>query len=148
MFKSAKRRNDYHEYLRQVPLFSGLSDQDLETVSHATSDLRFHGGRTLVSQDSVAHEMMILTSGSARVERDGERVADLGPGDVLGELAVLSHEHRTATVTATSDVEVIHLTADRFSRLLDDVPAIAPKMLPIVAARVVANGHDCSAVAS
>ncbi len=139
-----KRRNSYHDYLRGVPLFSGLSDADLERVSQATSDLRFHEGRTLVKEGSVAHEMMILTSGTATVVRDGEHVADLGPGDVLGELAVLSHEHRTATVTATSDVEVIHLTADRFAKLLNDVPAIAPKMLPVVASRAVANIHDCS----
>jgi CRP/FNR family cyclic AMP-dependent transcriptional regulator len=146
MFKT-KRTNTYHEYLRGVPLFAGLSESELATVSQATSDLRFEAGRTLVREGTVAHEMMILTSGTASVTRGDDHLADIGAGEVLGELAVLSNEHRMATVTATSDVEVIHITADRFSQLLRDVPGIATKMLPVVAVRAAANREDHSVAA-
>lgn len=136
MFTKRSAETEYHRYLRQVPLFTSLSNTELDSVARATTDLRFEPGHTLVREGSRAFEMMIVTHGAAEVTRDGRHVATLVPGDVVGELSILAPGPRGATVTATTDVELIHLTADRFAQLLAEVPAIAPKLLAVVAARV------------
>lgn len=136
MFTKRHAETEYHRYLRQVPLFTSLSNTELDAVGRATTVLRFEPGKTLVREGSRAFEMMIVTRGAAEVTREGRHVATIVPGDVLGELAVLAPGPRSATATATTDVELLHITADRFAQLLSEVPAIAPKLLAVIAARV------------
>lgn len=134
--RTAKRaRNTYHDHLRRVPMFERLADADLDLVASTVSDLRLAAGRTLVRQGQAAREMMIVVAGEVEVERDGDRIATLGPGAVVGEMALLCRTRRNSTVTATTDVELLHLDAASFARLLDEVPGIAAAILPELAAR-------------
>ena len=136
MFTKRRAATEYHRYLKQVPMFASLTTAELDVVAAAVTDLRFEPGRTLVKEGSRAYEMMIITGGAAEVSSAEHHVATLVPGDVVGELAVITHEPRNATVTAVTEVELIHLTADRFTQLLADVPAIAAKLLTVIADRV------------
>lgn len=137
MFTIKRAHNDYHRHLQRVPLFGSLSGDELDAIARSTTILRLDEGQVLATEGARGAEMMILVSGTADVERGGERIATLGDGDVVGELAVLASEPRTATVVATSEVELIHLSAADVTRVLAEVPAIAPKMLAVVAARVI-----------
>ncbi len=86
--------------------------------------------------------MFIVTVGELAVTRDGEHIADIGPGGVAGEMALLTHSHRHATVTTKTACSVLHIDGRAFSALLADVPELAVKMLPIVASRVIANSDQ------
>ena len=93
----------------------------------------------LVRQGDPAHEMFIVTVGELEVTRDGVHIAVIGPGSFAGEMAVLARTQRNSTVTAKTDVEVLHIDGRSLQALFADVPEIAVKMLPVVAGRVIEN---------
>ena len=128
--------NAYYRHLRSVPLFADLSRRELEVVGQAATDLELPAGRVLITEGSSGHEMFVVTDGTLDVTADGEHLAEIGPGEFVGEMALLTHCPRNATVTATTDVTVIHLDGRAFSAMLEKAPQIAVKMLPVVAGRV------------
>jgi CRP/FNR family transcriptional regulator/CRP/FNR family cyclic AMP-dependent transcriptional regulator len=137
-------KNAYHDYLRKVPLFSGLDDDELDEVGLAATELQFEAGKVLMKEGQDAHEMVVVLEGTLEVTRGGAHVADIGPGSFAGEMALLTRGHRNSTVTAKTDIVVLHIDGRSFSAVLDDVPQIAVKMLPVVAARVTANSDHHS----
>jgi CRP-like cAMP-binding protein len=132
-------KNDYHDYLKRVPLFRDLDPRELDAVSAVVTDLRFNAGEVLIRQGDAAHEMFIVSVGELEVTRDGVHIADIGPGSFAGEMAVLARTQRNSTVTAKTDVDVLHIDGRSLQALFADVPEIAVKMLPVVAGRVVEN---------
>lgn len=133
--------NQYHQYLRQIPLFAELDTDELDAVSQAATDLNLKAGSVIMREGATAHEMVIVVTGSLEVTRDGEHIADIGPGGFAGELALLTRAHRNSTVVAKTDVELLHIDGRAFTGLMQDVPEIAVKMLPVVAARVTSSSH-------
>lgn len=129
-------KNAYHEHLLAVPLLAGLDSDELDEVAQITTDLKVPAGRKLISEGSNAQEMVIVIDGKLEVTRDGEHVADVGPGGFAGEMALLNRSARSATVTASDDSRVLHLEGSSFDVLLQRVPMIAVKMLPVLAARL------------
>jgi len=135
-------KNEYHEYLKRVPLFRELDSRELDAVGAVVTDLRFNAGDVLIRQGNSAHEMFIVTVGELEVTRDGTHIADIGPGSFAGEMAVLARTQRNSTVTAKTDVEVLHIDGRSLQALFADVPEIAVKMLPVVAGRVIDNSDQ------
>lgn len=133
------RSNPFHDYLRSVPLFRGLSGKELDVVGQAITELPFGAGDVLIHEGATANEMYIVIEGEFEVTKEGEHVADVGQGGVLGEMALLTHAHRHATVTAKTPARVLHVDGRQFANVLDEVPTIGVKMLPIVASRVIEN---------
>jgi len=129
-------KNEYHDYLKQVPLFADLDRDELDQVAQAATDIELEAGKVLMREGSVAHEMVVVVSGTLEVTRDGAHVAEIGPGGFAGEMALLTHSHRNSTVTTKSPCSVLHIDGRAFSTLLADVPEIAVKMLPVIASRV------------
>lgn len=138
------KKNEYHEYLKKVPLFADLDKRELDHVSQAATDLELDEGNVVMREGSMANEMLIVVEGTLEVTRDGQHIADIGPGGFAGEMALLTHSHRHATVTAKTKCSMLHIDGRAFSALLHDVPEIAVKMLPIVASRVTPSDdrHD------
>ncbi|MGI9645373.1 MAG: cyclic nucleotide-binding domain-containing protein [Ilumatobacteraceae bacterium] len=134
-------RNDYNDYLRSVPLFADLGKHELEAIGRAATLLELTAGSVVMREGSIAHEMVVVMDGELEVTKDGEHVADIGPGGIAGEMALLTDAHRHATVTAKTDVQLIHVDGRHFGHLLQEAPQIAVKMLPIVAGRVVENSQ-------
>lgn len=132
----------YNEHLKKVPLFADLDDEELTEVSRAATELDYKAGKVLLREGSVAHEMFVITAGNLEVTREGKHIADVGPGGFAGEMALMTHAHRNATVTAKTDVSVIHIDGREFTTILRDVPRVAVKMLPVIAARVAASSTD------
>lgn len=115
--------------LEQIPLFRGCDSKQIRTIGRLGDWARFDAGRVLIRQDGWGGEAFVIVEGSVTVSRDGRPLATLGPGDVVGEMAVLDHGRRTATVTADTDVEVLVFDPRSFKSLLVEAPAVTRRML-------------------
>jgi CRP-like cAMP-binding protein len=102
--------------------------------SQSTS-LRMPSGRVVVQQGDHGREAFIVVRGDLVVERDGEPVATIGAGDVVGELALLRNVPRNATVRAQSDADVLVLSRREFVSVLDRCPTLAQRVLGEAATR-------------
>lgn len=132
-------KHTFHDHLRTIPMFADLDDDEVDAVARAATELDLPAGKVLMREGEFAHEMFVIVSGTLEVTREGEHIADIGPGGFAGEMALLAHAQRNSTVVTKTAVDVIHIDGRSFSALLEDVPQIAVKMLPIVAGRVSAN---------
>lgn len=137
----ARQKHAYHDHLTPVPLFAGLSDDELDAVAHAATQLDYKAGKVLMREGELAHEMFVLVTGELEVTRDGEYIADIGPGGFAGELALVTNHHRNSTVTAKTDVSVLHIDGREFAGVLEAAPRIAVKLLPIIASRLATVEH-------
>jgi CRP/FNR family transcriptional regulator, cyclic AMP receptor protein len=100
--------------LRAVPLFESLSGDERRMVAQHADEIDVPEGTELVRQGEFAYEFFVLEDGTADVVRDGERVAELGPGDFLGEMGIVSKAVRNATVVTTSPARAIVMTEQAF----------------------------------
>ena len=130
---------DKTEVLRRIPLFEALSKKELGFLAQQTTQASFAEGTDLVTQGDLGREAMVLMEGSAIVRRDEQEIAQLGPGDVLGEMSLINHAPRNATVTATSAVTVLLMDAREFSSVVASNQGLAAKVLKTVAARLAEN---------
>jgi CRP-like cAMP-binding protein len=135
-YTPAVARRAYLDHLAQVPLFRSLSRRDLQRVGRAADELQVEAGRVLTEQGQVGRECFVIVEGTAAVRRNGRKVATVGPGDAVGELALLDRGPRTATVVAEGPMTVLVIGAREFSGLLDEVPALSKKLLASLATRV------------
>ena len=124
------------DLLKKIPLFSECSRTELEAVAAVTDELRLPAGRVLMRQGAVGRELLVLVDGEATVVRGGETIAVRGSGDFIGELALVTHRPRTATVIAATDVRALVVTGRDFDRLVRDIPTIALKVLKTVSERL------------
>lgn len=131
-----RRRSQYPDFLRKVPMFADLSKRQLELVSRHTDVIERPAGAMLVRQGEVGRELLILVDGTARVERDGKVIAQLGPGDFLGEMALLDGKPRAATVITETPTTLLVVERRSFQFLLDTVPELSRKMLVTLCARL------------
>lgn len=132
-------KKSHHDHLKQVPLFAKLSASELDAVGQTATELDYETGRVLMREGERAHEMFVLVDGTVEVTKAGEHIANVGAGGFVGEMALLTHSARNSTVTTTSDAVLLHIDGRAFGSLLERVPTIAVKMLPVVAGRVVEN---------
>ena len=128
--------NRYLQHLAEVPLFSSCSKRDLQKIAKAADELAVEAGREVVTQGATGREAFVIVDGSATVKRNGRKVGTLSPGDAIGELALLDHGPRTATVTADTELTALVLSAREFAGIIEDVPGLAQKLLAQLAARV------------
>ncbi|HET6663380.1 MAG TPA: cyclic nucleotide-binding domain-containing protein [Acidimicrobiales bacterium] len=129
-------REKYLDHLATVPLFSGATTKELRAVAKASMEMNIEQGKQFVTQGEIGREAFIIVDGQADVSRAGNKITTLGPGDCVGELALLDHGPRTATVTAATPLTVLVLGPREFSGLLDQVPTLNHKMLAALASKV------------
>lgn len=129
-------RTSITDHLAQVPLFSACSKKELATIAKATDEVSLPDGHTLTSQDETSREAFVIVNGKVIVKRNGRKVAELGPGSMIGELGLLDRGPRTATAVADGPIDVLVIGPREFSALLDDVPTINHKLLKSLAAMV------------
>lgn len=130
------RRESYLDHLASVPLFSSCSRRELAKVAKAGDELTVEAGHVLVSQGDAGRECFIVVDGTATVRRGNRKVATVGPGACIGELALLDHGPRTATVVADEPMTLFVLGARQFAGVLEDVPSLSRKVMAGLAARV------------
>lgn len=129
-------RSKHLEHLAEITLFSALSKRDLQRIAKASNEITRPAGTVLVDQGDAGREAFVVIEGTATVKRNGRKVATLGPGDAIGELSLLDHGPRTASVTADTPMTVLVLSAREFSGVLEEVPGLTHKLLNQLANRV------------
>ena len=138
------RRDAFVDHLAEVPLFSACSRKDLSLVARRGEDVHVGAGKVLVTEGAAGTQFFVIIEGTARVERHGRKVAELGPGGFFGDLALLDRAPRNATVVAQTPMELVVLGQREFSGLIDDVPGFARKLLAGLARRL--REHDAKTV--
>jgi CRP/FNR family transcriptional regulator len=126
------------ELLRNVPLFSGLDDRELESLADEFNERRFSAGDKIALEGEGGLMFFVVDSGEAAVEVHGEEVGRLGPGAHFGEIALIDRRPRTATVTAITDLRTYGLPVFVFRPFVEARPEVAWKLLEAMADRVVA----------
>jgi CRP-like cAMP-binding protein len=131
--------------LAQVPLFSGCTQRDLQTIARVVKDIDHTKGTVIAREGEPGVGLFIIADGTAEVTIGGAKKASLGPGEFFGEIALLDGGPRTATVTATSDVKLLGLTEWVFRGLMQEHPTIAVKTLQAMAGRLRNATKDATA---
>ena len=121
--------------LKAIPVFEDLDDDSLNNIAAIAAEVSVPAGKELVREGDYSYDVLAIEEGEARVERGGEHVADLGPGDVIGEMGVLDRSQRTATVTATSPMRLITLTSWDVRRLRKSAPEAVDHLRGLVEKR-------------
>ncbi len=136
------RRDAKVELLKRVPLFAGCSKSELRELAKTADELDIREGTVLTREGRTGKEFFVLVDGTAQVTKSGKKVADLKGGDWFGEIALLTDSPRTATVTATSPVDVLVITDRRFRTVVETMPSIALKVLSCVGERLARDAHS------
>jgi CRP/FNR family transcriptional regulator, cyclic AMP receptor protein len=129
------------EALRRAPLFEGLSKKELATLAGVTEDLSVEPGAVLCREGKIGHEFFVIVDGDAEVVQTGKRIGALGAGDFVGEIALLTDQRRTATVTATTPLRCFILTRAHFRQVLEESPAVQRKVMGALADRLVKSAE-------
>jgi CRP-like cAMP-binding protein len=137
-------KNAKIELLKRAPLFSGCSKTELGALALTADEIDLRSGSVLTKEGQPGREFFVLIDGSVRVTRNGKKLADLGPGDWFGEIALITEAPRSATVTATSPVRVLVITDRAFRRVVQAMPSIALKVLEKVGERLARDAKAAS----
>lgn len=128
------------EFLRKIPLFTELTDEDVTAICRSSHRLRVAPGTRFIEEGAPGAALYVVLSGEVEVTKDdnGREIvlAVRGPGEVLGEMSLLEQRPRTASVRAVSDSELLEIGADTFTHVLETHPSIATTVLRTVAARL------------
>ena len=136
------RRDAKTELLKGVPLFAECTKGELRQLASIADEVTLRSGTVLTREGRIAHEFFVLIDGTVRVSKGKRTLADLGAGDWLGEIALLTRAPRTATATATSQVRSLVIVDRDFSRVVKNMPSIAVKMLTCVAERLTRDARS------
>jgi CRP-like cAMP-binding protein len=117
------------EALRDIPLFEGLTENELQQVARLFKERHFKAGETVVKEGSEGAAFFLIVSGEAAVSVRGSERANLAAGDHFGEIALIDEGTRSATITATSDLVCYGLTLWEFRPLVVENGAIGWKLL-------------------
>ena len=121
--------------LKKIPVFADLSDDERSNIAALAAEVSVPAGKELVREGDYSYDVLAIEEGTARVDRHGEHIADLGSGDVFGEMGVLKREQRNATVVATSPMLLVTLTSWDIRRLQKTAPNAVDHLRVVVAQR-------------
>ena len=122
--------------LHRVPLFSACNDKQLAFIATQVEELDFPAGKLLCRQGDSGGDFFVILSGTAEVVRDGRPVRDLAAGDFFGEIALIDHGPRTATVTAKTPLRSLVLGPGQFQNVLHQNVEIATAILRALGERI------------
>ena len=121
--------------LRSIALFDSLPSEARAAIAQHADELDVSEGTELARQGEFAYEFFVIEEGSAEVLRDGERIAELGPGDFLGEMGIVGKVVRNATVRTTSPARVIVMSEQGFRSMSRTNPEVASRITAAVEQR-------------
>jgi CRP/FNR family transcriptional regulator, cyclic AMP receptor protein len=124
------------ELLRKVPLFARLNKKSLQDVAHIADEIDLPAGKEMATEGDRGREFFVLLDGEAEVTKGGKRINTMKKGDFFGEIALVTKMPRTASVTATTDVEVLVITERDFGALLKRSPEVGKQIAEALAERV------------
>jgi CRP-like cAMP-binding protein len=124
------------DLIASVPLFAGLDKREIQFLGRIMDDVDVADGKVLTREGARGGEFFIVLEGSILIERDGKELNRLGPGDFLGEIALIDQGPRTATATAVGPARLMVLTSAAFASMLGQNPGVESKILRVLARRV------------
>ncbi len=133
---AAKGKDEHLERLGEVSVFRALSRDDLQVLGRSADTVEVTAGTVLVKEGEIGREFFVLLSGEVSVVAGGQEVNVLREGQWFGELAIIDPAPRDATVTATTDCELLLIDSRRFRPLLEEVPVLAHKIMVSLARRL------------
>ncbi len=117
-------------------MFAGCSKRELQAILKAGDEIMMTEGTLIVDQGQMGREAFVLLEGSVTVRRNGRKVTTLGPGAVVGELSLLDHGPRTASVVCDTDCSLFVLDQRHFQSVIEHHPQIAMKLLGTLAGHI------------
>jgi HEAT repeat protein len=123
-------------FLRRVPLFDELAPADLGAIAEVAQERSFADGELLASEGELGDELLIVASGTVRVEAGGSEIARRGPGEVVGEMSLITRGPRIASLVADGDVRAIRIGRREFESMIHDRPDIGIGVMRVLAQRL------------
>jgi len=114
--------------LSRLPFFSDLEPEEVQAIASSADEVSVAEGRDIVREGDFSYDVFVIVDGAARVHRDGETVAELGPGDFFGEGGVLGKGLRAASVTTTEPTRLVTLNSWDIRRLRREIPHVLDRM--------------------
>jgi CRP-like cAMP-binding protein len=130
------RKRGKIDVLQNVWLFSACTSKELGRIASLVDEAEVPKGATLTKEGASGREFFAVADGKATAKIRGKKIANYGPGDFFGEMALLDQGPRSATITSDSPMKLYVLDARSFSRLIDNHPAVARKILRGLAGRL------------
>jgi CRP/FNR family cyclic AMP-dependent transcriptional regulator len=124
--------------LQSIPLFADLSKSERAAVARIADEMDVAEGKRLINEGAFAYEFFAITYGTAEVTVGGRHVADLGPGDIAGEMGAIANAPRNATVTAKSPMSVVVMTARDLRHLEREMPRLHERLRAAIEERAAA----------
>jgi CRP-like cAMP-binding protein len=139
MFGKRKKAQGAAARLRGLEFFEGFSDHELERVAELAEDVEAEVGALLIDQGRVGTECYVIEVGYAGVYVGDEHVASLGPGSMVGEMALVGHTPRSASVVAETPVRLLAFDNRSFRELLKEMPKAEERVKTLLASRTKSN---------
>jgi CRP-like cAMP-binding protein len=114
--------------VKAIPLFAGLSRKECRALAQRADELDLAEGKTLVREGDWPYEFFSIEEGTVEVRRGEQLLGELGAGDFFGEMGLMADTRRNATVTATTPVKVVVMTAQAFRQTARELPEVADKI--------------------
>jgi CRP/FNR family transcriptional regulator, cyclic AMP receptor protein len=108
--------------LDHIERFSNLTDDEVARIARVGTYVTVPADWALMGEGTSADKAYLLISGKVSVRQHGKEIAELGPGDVFGEIGIVAHRLRTATVVSLSRLECLHFTREQVQQLEDEIP--------------------------
>lgn len=121
--------------LKRIPVFADLGEEDLQHIAALAAEVSVPAGKELVREGDYSYDVLAIEEGTARVERGGQVIAEIGPGDVIGEMGVLERSQRSATVVATSPMLLMTLTSWDIRKLRKSAPSVVEHLRSLIEQR-------------
>jgi CRP-like cAMP-binding protein len=121
--------------LKSISIFEDIADADLAQIATFAQEVSVEAGRQLVREGDFSYEFMAIEEGEAEVTREGEHLADLGPGDFFGEMGLLEKTLRNATVTSKTPMLLVTLTGWDLKRMERSVPKAIERVRQTIESR-------------
>lgn len=127
------------EWLRSVAFFDGLDDDALGQIAGLGQRRDVGVGTELIDQGRIGDSCYVVVEGRAVISQGGDFLAAVGPGTMVGEMALVGSRPRTATVTAETDMVLVEFGAKEFRKLLERIPEARTRVLDLLDARQAEN---------
>lgn len=129
MAQRKAKPDDAAQRLVEVAFFEGFSPQELQRVAELAEEVDAEAGAELTEQGRVGQEAYVVLDGRAGVYVGGKMVAEVKPGEMVGEMALIDHRPRSATVKALTPMRLLSFDAQQFRRLLDEMPKATQRVM-------------------
>jgi len=127
--------------LRDVAFFEGFAPSELDRVAELAEDVEASPGALIIDQGRVGTECFVILEGLANVFVGDDVVAQIGPGTMVGEMALVEHRPRNASVVAETPMTLVVFDLKAFKTLLEEMPRVHSKVLETLAARRKSNAE-------